>query len=142
MGQRRDESETAASGRPMPLAGLRVLVIEDHAIGRALMEAMLGALEAEATLVGTGEEAREAMRDRTFDVVLVDLGLPDVPGEALARDLDRRCGVSAPPFVAVTGRARPAVLPTIFTDWLEKPYSVRDLHRLLSAFLVRPRRTA
>ena len=110
----------------------RVLVVEDHAIGRILLEAMLAGLGIAATLAASGEEAREAMRAHDFDVVLIDLGLPDVHGEDLARGLARQAGDRRPRFVAVTGRERPTALPPVFADWLEKPFSVRDLHRLLT----------
>lgn len=113
------------------LEGLRVLVVEDHAIGRILLEAMLGGLGVTPTLAATGEEARRAIRAGAFDVVLIDLGLPDVRGEDLAADLGRLADDHRPRVIAVTGRERPTVLPAVFADWLEKPFSVRDLHRLL-----------
>ena len=126
-----------ADPRPPPetapaLAGLRLLAVEDHAIGRVLLEAMLTAIGIAPHLAATGEEARTAVREHDFDVVLIDLGLPDVHGEDLARGLARLVRGTPPAFVAVTGRERPTVLPAIFTDWLEKPFSVRDLHRLLA----------
>jgi CheY-like chemotaxis protein len=127
---------------PRDLAGRRVLVVEDHAIGRALLEAMLGGLGVGAHMASTGEEAREAMRAEPFDAVLIDLGLPDVHGEDLARALARLVPGAPPPFVDVTGRERPAALPSIFTDWLEKPFSVRELHRLLVSLDERAARSA
>lgn len=126
-------SDTARS-----LTGLRVLVVEDHAIGRVLIEAMLGGFGIEARLVATGEEARETLRQAVFDVVLIDLGLPDIHGEDLARQLARLAGDAAPRLVAVTGRARPATLPAVFADWLEKPFTARELHRLLATVAAAP----
>ncbi|MDK9697826.1 MAG: response regulator [Siculibacillus sp.] len=114
------------------LAGLRVLVVEDHAIGRILLEAMLAGLGVVARLAASGEEAKEASGSSDFDVVLIDLGLPDVHGEDLARALARLAHGRRPLFVAVTGRERPTVLPSVFAEWLEKPFSVRELHRLLT----------
>ena len=119
------------NARASGLETLRLLAVEDHAIGRILLEAMLGGLGIAPRLAATGEEARLAMRREPFDVVLIDLGLPDVAGDALARELADLTAGTPTLFVAVTGRARPTVLPEVFTDWLEKPFSVRDLHRLL-----------
>lgn len=127
--------------RAAGLDGLRVLAVEDHAIGRVLLEAMLTGLGVSAQLVGTGEDALDLVRDESFDVILIDLGLPDMPGEELARTLARHLAGREPPFVAVTGRARPAVLPAIFADWLEKPFSVRELHRMLRSLGERIART-
>jgi CheY-like chemotaxis protein len=127
---------------PAALDGLRVLVVEDHAIGRILLQAMLAGLGITAALAGSGEEARETVRTQHFDVVLIDLGLPDVHGEDLARSLARFAGEDRPAFVAVTGRERPTVLPVIFADWLEKPFSVRELHRLLAGLVAGIARSA
>lgn len=129
-------SDTAVSSQPpapRPLDGLKVLVVEDHAVGRVLLEAMLGGLGVVVTAVGSGEEARAALVKARFDVALVDLGLPDIPGETLGRDLARLGGGAKPVVVAVTGRTRPSRLPVGFADWLEKPFSTRDLYDTLAA---------
>jgi len=128
--------------RPSGLEGLAVLVVEDHAIGRVLLEAMLAGLGVGARLAANGEEAGAAMRDGPYDAVLIDLGLPDIHGEDLARRLARMAGETPPPIVAVTGRERPAVVPAVFAEWLEKPFSVRDLHRLLVGLTARAERRA
>lgn len=115
-----------------PLDGLRLLAVEDHAIGRILLQAMLGPMGVEAELVGDGAAAREAAKARCFDVVFVDLGLPDIAGERLAGELAELPGCRGAAIVAVTGRARPEVLPSVFVDWLEKPFSVRELAERLT----------
>lgn len=132
------KSEGGQDLPPRPLDGLRLLAVEDHAIGRILLEAMLGPLGVVATVVADGAAARKIARTENFSVVLVDLGLPDVPGERLAGELARLPGTRDAVFVAVTGRARPSELPTVFADWLEKPFSVRELDARLRA-LVTPR---
>lgn len=110
-----------------PLDGLKLLAVEDHAIGRILLQAMLGPMGVEAEIVADGAAACEAAKARCFDVVFVDLGLPDVPGDRLAGELAELPGCKGAAIVAVTGRARPEVLPPVFVDWLEKPFSVREL---------------
>lgn len=124
---------TDPSATDLPLAGLRVLAVEDHAIGRTLLAAMMQPLGVEATIVADGREAIAAAKAATYDVVLIDLGLPDIAGDRLAHDLARTRGTQRARIVAVTGRARPADLPPAIDDWLEKPYSVRELHGRLMA---------
>lgn len=118
---------------PQPLEGVAVLVVEDHAIGRILLAAMLEGIGARPTLVATGEEALAVADHERFDVVLVDLGLPDVAGDRLALALSGRPGTAGVPIVALTGRERPTTLPPVFREWLVKPYSARDLHGMLAA---------
>jgi DNA-binding response OmpR family regulator len=126
-------AETTRDPNPRLLDGLRVLAIEDHAIGRILLGAMLDGIGVTATLAATGEEALRAADRDHFDVVLVDLGLPDVAGDRLALVLTGRGGTAGAPIVAVTGRERPTVLPPVFGDWLVKPFSARELHAVLSS---------
>lgn len=133
---RLDDSATGPARRG--LDGLRLLAVEDHGIGRVLLQAMLAPLGVDATVVADGEQARDAARKMIFDVVFVDLGLPDIGGEALAGELATMAGCRDAVFVAVTGRERPDVLPAAFHDWLEKPFSVGQLHhRLLTATMPR-----
>lgn len=115
-----------------PLDGLKLLAVEDHAIGRILLQAMLGPMGVEAEIVADGAAAREAAKAKRFDVVFVDLGLPDVAGDRLAGELAELPGCKGAAIVAVTGRARPEVLPSVFVDWLEKPFSVRELAERLT----------
>ena len=114
-----------------PHAGVRLLAVEDHAISRILLEAMLAPLGVDVTLAPDGRTAMRFAATGDFDVIFVDLGLPDVAGERLAVDLAAAPGGRHARIVAVTGRARPRELPPTFDAWLEKPFSVRDLHALL-----------
>ncbi len=71
----------------MPLAGMRVLVVEDVADIREVFTVLLEAEGAEVVATGSGREAAELVRTRDFDVVLSDLGLPDIPGDVLIRQI-------------------------------------------------------
>ena len=69
------------------LAGLRVLVIEDVADIRDVFVLLLRAEGADVAAVGTGREAADLVGRQEFDVVLTDLGLPDIPGDVLVRQV-------------------------------------------------------
>lgn len=87
------------------LHGVRVLLVEDDADTLALFAAVLeneGALVARAA---DGRAAVDAYVESPPDVVISDIGLPEVDGHALIRYL-RRVGLSAP-SIAVTARAAP-----------------------------------
>ncbi|AXK61437.1 hybrid sensor histidine kinase/response regulator [Burkholderia sp. IDO3] len=101
-----DEPE---SGIPVPPAcdagdaPLRVLVAEDHPASRALLRDQLEALHCSATLVANGIEAMRAFFTQPFDVVLTDLGMPELDGFALANFL-REQGANVP-VIAMTAHA-------------------------------------
>lgn len=120
-----------------PLDGVRVLVTDDHDIGRALMEAMVSALGATAESAGSAEETLALAAAHRYDIALVDLNLPDLPGDRLAAELARIKRFSGTPIVAVTGLDRPPTLPPAFAGWLTKPYGVRDLYRTIAGLVRR-----
>ncbi len=90
------------------LAGLRVLVVEDVADIRDVLAVLLRAEGADVAAAATGCEAADLIGRREFDVVLTDLGLPDIPGETLVRLL-RASSCRRPRIAVVTGYGEPYV---------------------------------
>ena len=66
---------------PRRLHGLRVLVVEDHVDLGELPGQVLSVEGADATTAQTGRTGLDLSHTRRFDVVLSDLGVPDIPGE-------------------------------------------------------------
>ncbi|WP_175884053.1 hybrid sensor histidine kinase/response regulator [Burkholderia sp. BCC0044] len=101
-----DDVPATAPALPMHAndgAPLRVLVAEDHPASRALLRDQLDALHCDATLVSNGIEAMRAYFAQPFDVVLTDLGMPELDGFALANFL-REQGAKVP-VIAMTAHA-------------------------------------
>ncbi|KVK86480.1 hybrid sensor histidine kinase/response regulator [Burkholderia ubonensis] len=94
------ETDTSAEDDDEPL---RVLVAEDHPASRALLRDQLDALRYDATIVSNGVEAMRAFFAHPFDVVLTDLGMPELDGFALANFL-REQGATVP-VIAMTAHA-------------------------------------
>lgn len=122
-------------GLDRPLTGLTVLLVEDAADTRDVLERLLEADGAEVLATGSACEAVALAAVHDIDVLLTDLGLPDIPGEALIRkviaDAPRR-----PRVVVVTGygepfasRARAAGADVVLT----KPIGWSDLVPHLTA---------
>jgi DNA-binding response OmpR family regulator len=90
----------------MPMAlelnGLRVLLVEDVFEVRQITRWMLEAKGAMVVEASTGCEGLRLVRTQTFDVVLTDLGLPDMSGEAVVRGLRSESG-GRTPVVVVSG---------------------------------------
>lgn len=109
----------------MSLDGLRVLVVEDVADIREVFTVLLEAEGADVAAAGTGREAADLIRNREFDVVLSDLGLPDIPGDVLIRQI-LAAKKGRVRVVVVTGynepyltRARQAGADVVFTKPVE-----------------------
>jgi CheY-like chemotaxis protein len=92
----------------MGIRGARVLVIEDSPDVRELFVTLLGMDGAEAVGVANGTDALNTFRNEPFDVVMTDLGLPDMPADMLIRALlaEARGAVQ---IIVITGESEPAV---------------------------------
>ncbi|HEX6707114.1 MAG TPA: response regulator [Albitalea sp.] len=74
------------------LAGMRVLVVEDHETNRTVLENMLGAWGMDVTLAEDGQQALDILRGKTvfdthYDLALVDMHMPRVDGVSFGRAL-------------------------------------------------------
>ena len=107
------------------LDGLRVLLVEDIDDIRELLAFLLASEGADVRAAGSAQHALEAAATWTFDVLLTDLGLPDLAGDQLIKEIvGMKSGVKV---VVVTGfgepyaaRARQAGADFVFTkplDW-------------------------
>src|SRR5262249_53641877 len=113
----------AVSGRPR-----RVLVVEDEVVLRMSTVDMLERLDCSVAAVGSGEQALELLaRDRSFDLLLTDLGLPGMNGEALAGEVQRK--FPGLPVVIASGYGRVGGHGDI--QFISKPYSSVDLEQAL-----------
>jgi PAS domain S-box-containing protein len=90
------------------LENLRILVVDDEPDGRALLARILHERGAIPVCTGSAQAALESLQNHTFDLLLSDIGMPEMDGYALIR---RVRGLSTPmksiPAIAVTAYARP-----------------------------------
>ena len=91
----------------MTLRPTRILLVDDAADVRDVLATLLRAEGSEVVATATGGEALEYLAQRRFDVVLTDLGLPDIPGELVVRRAVRT--VPRPRVIVVTGYSEPFV---------------------------------
>jgi PAS domain S-box-containing protein len=92
-----------AHAGPVAMNGLRVLIVEDDADSRRLMEALLSARGAHAFTASSAGEALRVLAAERVDVLVADIGLPRTDGFALLDSVRAMPGLSRLPAVAVTG---------------------------------------
>ena len=83
----------------------RLLVVEDHEDTAEMYRMLLELAGHEVRLARTGAQGLALLRETRPDVVLIDVGLPDMDGYALARRVRAEPGGDRPLLVAVTGYA-------------------------------------
>jgi two-component system, OmpR family, response regulator len=108
---------------------MRVLLVEDDPmIGRATCQALVDAAHA-VDWVATGELGLSALRDHSYDVLLLDLGLGGLDGDEVLRRLRHKN--STLPVVILTARdqvdSRVDLLDLGADDYLVKPFDAKEL---------------
>ena len=81
-----------------------LLVIEDDITQLNAMVNLIGSGEVAVTAVRSGDEAMEALNSNKFDCIVVDLGLPDIPGDQLIERIRTQAEHARTPIVVYTGR--------------------------------------
>jgi len=92
----------------MGLRGLQILVIEDAPDVLGVLTMLLRIEGADVAAAGSGEEALTVFRSRHFDVVVSDLGLPDISGDVLIRTIIEAARRPIK-IVVITGESQPAL---------------------------------
>jgi CheY-like chemotaxis protein len=120
---------------------LRILLAEDNAVNQKLALRILQQMGYRADLASNGIEAIESVERQTYDVVLMDVQMPEMDGLEAARRICARWGKERPHIVAMTANAmqgdRELCLDAGMDDYLTKPIRVERLVEALN--LVSPR---
>jgi two-component system, OmpR family, response regulator RegX3 len=131
---------TPSGGDDPDMSSERVLVVDDERKIREVVGSYLERQGYRVSLFEDGESALAAMTEQRPSLVVLDLVLPDIPGEEVARAVR---AVSDVPIVMLTAKSseddRVAGLELGADDYLVKPFSVRELAARVAAVLRRAR---
>jgi PAS domain S-box-containing protein len=126
-----------------PAAVLRVLVAEDNAVNQRLASRLLEKRGHRVTVMVNGREALEALEKQTFDLILMDVQMPEMDGfEATSaiREREKHTGAHIP-IIALTAHAMKGdmerCLAAGMDGYLSKPIRPQDLDEILETYLAR-----
>jgi CheY-like chemotaxis protein len=109
----------------------RAMIIEDDVNEREMLANFLRMMGIEVTACGTGEEAIERLRGgEEADVILLDMGLPAMKGDEVAKTIRRLDSRVHPKIFVVSGRPQDDLIPT--DRWYQKPLNPERLLEDLS----------
>lgn len=112
---------------------LNILVAEDSPLNQRLAVRLLENAGHAVTLASNGREAIDSVRGADFDLILMDVEMPEMDGlnATAAIRAEERAGARVP-IVAVTSTEEPAAcLEAGMDDWLPKPLSLSRLNQAL-----------
>ena len=118
-----------------------ILVIEDEPDIRRNLEYNLGREGFKASSVGSLDEANEKLKSKKFDLILLDLMLPDGSGLDLCKKIKSNSKTEATPIIILTAKDDEVDKVVGFElgadDYVTKPFSVRELILRVKAILKR-----
>ncbi|NEX63144.1 hybrid sensor histidine kinase/response regulator [Noviherbaspirillum sp. 17J57-3] len=119
-----------------PVTGLRMLVVDDNVDAAHMLSLLLDAMGHETTVEHTAKEALESARKKKPEVCLLDIGLPDLDGNELAKQLRALPETAGSILVAITGYGQEQdkirTAQSGFDHHLVKPVNIEDLFRIMS----------
>jgi PAS domain S-box-containing protein len=115
---------------------LRILLAEDNLINQKIFCKLMSKFGYQVDIAGNGLETIQALERQSYDVVFMDIQMPEMDGEEATRIIrDKWPGKDSPWIIALTAHAlegdRKHFLSTGMDDYLSKPLEVKDLHRAL-----------
>ncbi|MCZ8624750.1 aerobic respiration two-component sensor histidine kinase ArcB [Escherichia albertii] len=133
-----EEVDDAFDEDDMPLPALNVLLVEDIELNVIVARSVLEKLGNSVDVAMTGKAALEMFKPGEYDLVLLDIQLPDMTGLDISRELTKRYSrEDLPPLVALTANVlkdKQEYLNAGMDDVLSKPLSVPALTAMIKKF--------
>jgi CheY-like chemotaxis protein len=135
-----EDVQTQGMDRPL-LAGVKVLLAEDHPVNRTVSVRLLSNLGASVTAAADGKEALDRWSKERFDIVVLDLEMPEVDGFGVVREIRARERATGDhlPIIALTAHAREEERERCLREGMDgfvsKPFAEADLVSAMRAVL-------
>ena len=115
----------------------RVLIVDDHPVNRQLPGMLLRGTDWQCDTASSGEEALAKLNTTNYDVVLLDISMPDLSGDEVCRRIRADVRIKTLRVIAYTAHAmeeaRASILAAGFDGLLTKPISKLTLFEALGS---------
>lgn len=128
---------TTLQDRPKAAKHLHILLAEDNPVNRRMAVLMLKKLGYKADSVGNGREVLQALERQSYDLILMDVQMPEMDGLEATKEIRRRWPSGGPRILALTAHAiagdREKCLEAGMDGYLCKPINLEDLKAALNS---------
>ena len=118
-----------------PLNNFKVLVVEDNKMNVFVLERFLKKWELEYKIASNGVEALKILLDEEFDLILMDLQMPEIDGFEASKNI-RKMGYQMPIFALtanVFSDVKDKVIESGMDDYISKPFNPNELYSKIQA---------
>jgi len=117
------------------IKGAEILLVEDNSINQQVATELLKQAGFVVTVANNGKEAVQAVNASEFDLVLMDIQMPEMDGHEATQIIRKENKFDSLPIVALTAHAlieeRERCLNVGMNDYLSKPIKTEDLYKVL-----------
>ncbi len=128
------KEEPVQREKPKSLKGLKILLVEDNLINTRIAKQILEKWEIDVDVAQDGQIAIDKFRPGKYDLILMDLHMPNVDGFEATRTIRRKD--KKIPIVALTAAVKiqdkDIVLEAGMNEFVSKPFKPNELHKLIS----------
>ncbi|MCR5268436.1 MAG: response regulator [Lachnospiraceae bacterium] len=145
IGEWGQKEEAADAGddykQKLQLDGRHLLCVDDTSVNLRVFRALLKGSGAEVDCVLSGQEALEKVKEKRYDMLFVDIMMPEMDGVETLQQIRAEENLVSPdtPIIAFTANALSGVkekyIGSGFTDYLSKPIRPKDLEEMIAKYL-------
>lgn len=120
------------------LSGKKVLVVDDYSINLELMKEMLEMFECDIELAEDGYEAIEKANTRKYDIIFMDVQMPEMNGYEATTEIKKGVCNRDTPVIALTAKALNGDKERCFaagmSDYITKPVKLRSIEEVIMRY--------
>lgn len=117
---------------------IRILLAEDYIVNQKIAVRMFNKLGYEIDIVENGKEAVERVQQSDYDLIFMDVQMPEMDGLEATRVIRKLLRHNSPMIIAMTANAMPEdrekCLEAGMDDYLSKPFKPRELQQILEKY--------
>ena len=138
MAQKSDRAK--AIDKEIQMSSLQILLAEDNVSSQKVAKQMLKRLGYKADIVANGIEALQALERQPYDLVLMDIRMPEMDGLQATRIIRQRWPDNGPKIIAITAYAlqgdKEKCIEAGMDDYISKPIKVNELAEVLKKYQI------